>query len=100
MANPILNGLMGGQNSNPMSLIMNMMNGGNSNKMLMDMAMGMLQKQNPQAFQQVQQLMQSGRNPEELINEQLKQYKPEQVQELKKMATTYGVPKDILDKLG
>lgn len=100
MSNPIINNLKQTQQPNAMSLLLNMMNGGKSNQMLMNMAMGMLQKQNPQAFQQVQQLMNSGANPEELVKQELKNRSPEEIQQIKKMASSYGVPKEVIDKLG
>ena len=100
MSNPIINNLKQTQQPNAMSLLLNMMNGGKSNQMLMNMAMGMLQKQNPQAFQQVQQLMNSGVNPEELVKQELKNHSPEEIQKIKKMASSYGVPKEVIDKLG
>lgn len=101
MSNPVVGNLIRNNTElNPMTLIMNMMNGGKSNQMLLNMAMGMLQKQNPQAFQQVQQLMNSGANPEQVLRQELSRHSPEQIAQLKNLATTYGVPKEVLDKLG
>lgn len=100
MGNPIINNLKQPQQPNAMSLLLNMMSGGKSNQMLMNMALGMLQKQNPQAFQQVQQLMNSGANPEQLLRQELKRHSPEEINQLKNMASSYGVPKEVIDKLG
>ncbi len=98
MSNPIINNL--GQQPNAMSLLLNMVNGGKSNEMILNMAMNMLQKQNPAAYEQVKQLMSSGANPEQLINNQLKNYSPEQIQQVKQMALNMGVPREVVNKIG
>lgn len=52
-----------------MNPLMNMMNP-------QQMLLGMLQQRNPQAFNQVQQLMQSGQNPQVLLNNMMGQLTP------------------------
>lgn len=100
MNNPVVNNIQQTSAANPMQLILNMMGGGQSTNMLMNMAMGMLQKQNPQAFQQVQQLINANANPLQLINQELSNYSPEQTQQFKNMALSYGVPRNIVNQLG
>jgi hypothetical protein len=43
----------------------------NQSNMMMNMLMGKLQQQNPQAYFQIQQWMNSGQNPQQIINQML-----------------------------
>ena len=42
-----------------------------NNNMMMNMLMSRLQQQNPQAYSQILQWMQSGQNPQQIINQML-----------------------------
>lgn len=53
------------KSNNPMSMISNIIGSGNPQQM----AMNMLKQQNPQMFSQITQLMQSGANPQEVMNQ-------------------------------
>ena len=43
----------------------------NQSNMMMNMLMGNLQRQNPTAYNQIQQWMNSGQNPQQILNELL-----------------------------
>ena len=55
------------------------------------MLLGMLQQINPQAFNQVQQLMQSGKNPQVLLNNMMGKLTPQQKQQFESVAYQYGL---------
>lgn len=67
-----------------MNPLMNMMNP-------QQMLLGMLQQRNPQAFNQVQQLMQSGQNPQILLNNMMGKLTPQQKQQFENVANQYGL---------
>lgn len=67
-----------------MNPLMNMMNP-------QQMLMGMLQQINPQAFNQVQQLMQSGQNPQVLLSNMMGNLTPQQKQQFENVASQYGL---------
>ena len=73
-------------NPNPMNLLQGMM-GGNPQQMLMNL----LKNQNPQAFQQIQQMMASGQDPQQMLNEMLNKMTPEQKAQLQQMANQFGI---------
>ena len=82
MSNPLFNMM----NPNPMNLFQGMM-GGNPQEMLMNL----LKNQNPQAFQQIQQMMASGQDPQQMLNEMLNKMTPEQKAQLQQMANQFGI---------
>lgn len=82
MANP-LKGMMG----NGGNIMQSIMGGTNPQQMMMNM----LQKQNPQGFQQVQQLMQSGKNPQEVFQEMTSKMSPQQMEQFNKFAQQFGI---------
>ena len=55
------------------------------------MLLSMLQQRNPQAFNQVQQLMQSGQNPKVLLNNMMGKLTPHQKQQFENVASQYGL---------
>lgn len=55
---------------------------------------------NPQAFQQVNQLLKSNGSPNEMINGIIKNYKPEQIAGFKKYANSFGIANEELEKYG
>jgi hypothetical protein len=64
--------------------LMNMMNP-------QQMLLGMLQQRNPQAFNQLQQLMQSGQNPQVLLSNMMGQLTLQQKQQFDSVANQYGL---------
>lgn len=88
------------QSANPFSLLAGMVNGGRSDAMLVSMAIGMLQKQNPQAAQQVQQMMSSGQSPEVAIKNATSKMNPQELAAVKQMLAQNGAPRDVLNQLG
>ena len=73
-----------------MNPLMNMMNTQHMMNPL-QMLLGMLQQRNPQAFNQLQQLMQSGQNPQVLLNNMMGQLTPQQKQQFENVANQYGL---------
>ncbi len=88
------------QPNQPLSLLAGMLNGGKSDNMILNMALGVIQNQNPQMAQQIRQALSSGQNPEALIENVVKGLNPQQVASVKQMLTQSGAPKNIIDKLG
>ncbi len=82
MSNPLFDMM----NPNPMRLLQGMV-GGNPQAMLMNM----LKNQNPQAFQQVQQMMQSGQDPNKVLNDLMGKMTPQQKAQLQQMASQLGI---------
>ena len=82
MSNPLFNMM----NPNPMNLLQGIM-GGNPQQMLMNM----LQKQNPQGYQQLQQMMNSGQDPQQILNEMMSKMTPEQKAQLQNIANQFGI---------
>jgi membrane peptidoglycan carboxypeptidase len=60
----------------------------NQNNMMMNMLMGKLQQQNPQAYAQINQWMSSGQNPQQIINQMLQngQISQQQLSQAQNMA--------------
>ena len=73
-------------NPNPMNLLQGMMNG-NPQQMLMNM----LQQRNPQGYQKLQQMMNSGQDPNKILNDLMGQMTPEQKAQLQKLASQFGI---------
>ena len=67
-----------------MNPLMNMMNP-------QQMLLGMLQQRNPQAFNQVQQLMRSGQSPKLLLSNMMGQLTPQQKEQFENVAYQYGL---------
>ena len=55
------------------------------------MLLSMLQQRNPQAFNQVQQLMRSGQSPQLLLSNMMGQLTPQQKQQFENVAYQYGL---------
>ena len=55
---------------------------------------------NPKAFQQVNQLIKSNGNPQEMITNMLGKYKPEQINQFKQYANSFGISNEQLEKYG
>ena len=82
MSNPLFNMM----NPNPMSLVKGMMNGNPQ-----DMLMNMLKQQNPQGYQQLQQLMNSGQDPNKILEQMMGNLNPQQKAQIQQMAKQFGI---------
>lgn len=82
MSNPLFDMM----NPNPTGLLQGMM-GGNPQTMLMNM----LKNQNPQAFQQLQSMMQSGQDPNKVLNDLMGKMTPQQKAQLQQIASQLGI---------
>ena len=59
-----------------------------------------MKAKNPQAFQQVQNLIKNTNNPQEYLNQLISKYTPEQKENFIKFANGYGVSNEQLSKYG
>lgn len=55
---------------------------------------------NPQLFKQFQNLQKGQNNPQELINEMIGKYKPEQIKAFRQYANGFGITNEQLDNFG
>lgn len=51
-------------------------------------------------FQQFQSLQKSKNNPQEILNNMMKNYSPEQMQQFQKFANGFGISNDKLNEYG
>jgi len=51
-------------------------------------------------FQQFQNLIKNQNNPQEILNNMISKYSPEQIQEFTKFANGFGISKEQLNKYG
>lgn len=82
MSNPLFNMM----NPNPMNLVKGMMNGNPQ-----DMLMNMLKQQNPQGYQQLQQLMNSGQDPNKILEQMMGNLNPQQKAQIQQMDKQFGI---------
>lgn len=73
-------------NPNPINVIQVM-----ANMNPQQMVMNMLQQQNPEAFKQVQGMMQSGQDPNQILSQMMDQLSPQQKQQIQAMAQQFGI---------
>ena len=71
---------------NPLSLIQGIKSAPNPQQFLMNT----LQQQNPAAFQQLQGLMQSGQDPQQIANQLMSQLNPQQKAQVEQVAAQFG----------
>lgn len=64
------------------------------------MLMGQLKMRNPQAFQQVNQLIKNNGNPQEFLKQIMGNYTPEQMKQFRQFANNFGYSEETLDKYG
>ena len=69
-------------------------------QMLMSQLQTQIKAKNPQAYQQLQNLIKNQNNPEELLQELTSKYTPEQKEKFIKFANGYGVTNEQLSKYG
>ena len=62
--------------------------------------MNQLKMRNPQMFKQFQNLQKSQSNPQELINDMIGKYNPEQIKAFRQYANGFGISNEQLDKFG
>lgn len=55
---------------------------------------------NPQAFNQMEQLIKNKGNPQEFFNQITSKYTPEQMKEFRKLAHNFGYTDEKLNELG
>lgn len=61
--------------------------------------MGQLQAQNPQAFQEINQAINSGVNPQQFMKQVIGNINPEQMQQVLQMGKQFGVPDEVLNQV-
>ena len=66
---------------------------------IIQVLMGQLQSKNPQGYQMINQMMQSGGNPEAMVKQMMGNISPEQKQQVLNQAKSYGAPSDVLSKI-
>ena len=66
---------------------------------IIQVLMNQLQNKNPQGFQMINKMMNSGGNPEAMVKQMFGNATPEQRQQILNQAKSYGAPSDILSKL-
>jgi hypothetical protein len=72
---------------NPMQILMN--------KLQMQM-----KARNPQLFQQFEQLKGNQSNPQDVLNNMMKDYSPEQIKQFQSFANGFGITNEQLSKYG
>lgn len=55
---------------------------------------------NPQMFQKFQNLQKSQSNPQDVLNDMIKDYSPKQIQDFRKFANGFGISNEQLDTFG
>lgn len=82
MSNPLFDMM----NGNPIQIIGQMVNT-NPQQLLMNM----LKQQNPKGYNQLQQMMNSGQDPRQILNQLTSNMTPQQMQQLKAYASQFGI---------
>ena len=55
---------------------------------------------NPQMFQMLEQSRKSNNNPKEILNQMLNNYKPEQINQFRQYAKSFGISDEQLNDYG
>lgn len=80
--------------NNPMINMVNLIrNGGNANSMIQ-----LLSQQNPQMANELNQIINSGKQPKEIISSMLQNKTPMEISNMKNTMINMGVPKEEIDK--
>ena len=82
MSNPLFDMM----NGNPMQIIGQM-----ANANLQQLLMNMLKQQNPKGYEQLQQMMNGGQDPRQILNQLTSNMTPQQMQQLKAYASQFGI---------
>ena len=72
----------------------------NPMQLLMNQLQTQLKAKNPQVFQQFQNLQKNQNNPQEILNNMMNGYTPEQLQNFKKFANGFGISDEQLNQFG
>lgn len=72
----------------------------NPMQLLMNQLQTQLKAKNPQVFQQFQNLQKNQNNPQEILNNMMNGYTPEQLQNFKKFANGFGITDEQLNQFG
>ena len=72
----------------------------NPMSMLMNQLQNQLKAKNPQLFQQFQNLQKNQNNPQEVLNNMIGKYTPEQMQQFKQFANSFGITDEQLKQYG
>lgn len=83
MSNP-LKSMLGGMN--PMNIIQGMM-GSNPQEMLINM----LKQKNPQGFEQLKQMQESGQDPNKILEGMMSKMTPEQKAQIQQFGSQFGI---------
>ena len=67
---------------------------------LTQMLMNQVKARNPQMFQQFQNLQKSQNKPQDVLNNMMKNYSPEQMNKFRQFANGFGITNEQLDKYG
>ena len=67
-------------------------------QMLMGQLQNQLKAKNPQMFQQFQSMAKGQNNPQELLNQMMSKYSPEQRQDFIKFANGFGINEEQINK--
>ena len=66
---------------------------------ILSMVIGMLKNKNPQMFQNINQAMNSGQDPQALVKQIMGNMNTQQRENVIKQAKDYGCPSDILTQI-
>ena len=66
---------------------------------MLSMMMGMLQNRSPQMYQNINQAMQTGQNPQELVKQVMGKMNVQQREGIIKQAKQFGCPEQILSQI-
>ena len=72
----------------------------NPTQILMNQLQNQLKAKNPQLWKQYQDLAKNKNNPQDILNEMMGKYTPEQRQEFIKFANGFGLDEQQLNKYG
>ena len=72
----------------------------NPMQLLMNQLQNQMKIRNPQMFQQFQNLTKNQNNPQEVLNNMIGKYTPEQMQQFRQFVNGFGISNDQLDNLG
>lgn len=61
--------------------------------------MGQLQSQNPQAFQTINQAINSGSQPQQIVKQLIGNISPQEMQQVLQMGKQFGVPDEVLNQV-
>ena len=68
--------------------------------LLMNQLQNQMKMKNPQMFQMFQNLQKNQSNPQEIINNVIGNYKPEQIQKFRQYAKGFGITDEQLNQFG